>query len=25
VFYFLSLIALCLGFTAVAVDARRGD
>jgi ABC-2 type transport system permease protein len=24
VFYFLSLIALCLGFTAVAVDARRG-
>ncbi|MEJ0058885.1 MAG: ABC transporter permease [Terricaulis sp.] len=24
VFYFLSLIALCLGFTALAVDARRG-
>jgi len=24
VFYFLSLIALCLGFTAVSVDARRG-
>ncbi len=24
VFYFLSLIALCLGFTAIAVDARRG-
>ncbi|WP_395647459.1 ABC transporter permease subunit [Terricaulis sp.] len=24
IFYFLSLIALCLGFTALAVDARRG-
>jgi hypothetical protein len=24
VFYFLTLIALCLGFTAVSVDARRG-
>jgi ABC-2 type transport system permease protein len=24
VFYFVSLIALCLGFTALAVDARRG-
>lgn len=24
VFYFLSLIALCIGFTALAVDARRG-
>ncbi len=24
VFYFISLIALCLGFTALAVDARRG-
>ena len=24
IFYFLSLIALCLGFTVLAVDARRG-
>ena len=24
IFYFVSLIALCLGFTALAVDARRG-